>query len=93
MHREVRYGERLTPKFDAVEDIKQWFGKRKWNEISPQFAKVTDPRAFQFLAGMGGVQGFPVEAWYDLYHGEGAWAKVWAEIEEHGEDYDVEDAK
>jgi len=92
MHREVRYKDRLTPRFDAIEDVKKWFGKKKWDEISPQFAQIKDPRKFSFLAGMGGVQGFPVGCWYDLYHGEGAWDKAWAEIEANKDDYDVDEA-
>lgn len=69
----TNYSTSAAPKFDAVEDIKAYFGKERWAKISPTMAKTTDPEAFAIAASFGGVEGFPVEAWYDLYHGEGAY--------------------
>lgn len=74
MHTTVDYTNRLTKAFDAVEDIKNLLGIKKWDEVSPLMAQVTDVRQFTLLADLGGVRGYPVEAWYDLYHGQGAFA-------------------
>ena len=65
----------------AIEDIKDWMGNSRFDALSPEMKLVTDPRQFQFYAGLTGVEGFPVEAWYDLYHGEGAYLAAWAELE------------
>ncbi len=72
MHNTVDYSKRLTPNFDAVNDVKSWFGDR-WDQISPEMAKITNPNQFALAASFGGIQGFPVKAWYELYHGEGSW--------------------
>lgn len=72
MHTTTNYSKSPAPKFDAVEDIKGHFAER-WATVSPMMAKVTDTQAFRIAASFGGVEGFPVEAWFDLYHGEGAY--------------------
>lgn len=73
MHTTIDYAKSVTPKFDAVEDIKQWLGQERWDAVSPEMAKVTNCGAFALYASLAGVQGFPVIAWYELYHGEGSW--------------------
>jgi hypothetical protein len=80
MHTDVSYKNRLTPAFDAVEDVKNWFGPERWETISPVMAVVKDVQQFCFYAEFGGVKGFPVKAWYELYQGQGSWDKAWAEI-------------
>jgi|SRR5215471_5590041 len=80
MHRTISYKESPAPKFDAVEDIKNWFGE-KYDGLAAMMRKVEDPRAFGMYCDMGGVKGFPVEAWYDHFRGEGAWNKAWDQIE------------
>jgi hypothetical protein len=81
MHTDISYKNSPAPKFDAVEDIKKWLGAKKWKEVSPQMAKIKDPQQFCFLAGIAGIQWFPVEAWYDLYHGEGSYKAAWERVE------------
>ena len=76
MHTVKDYTNSPTKNFDAVEDVKEWLGKRKWSEVSPQMASFKDINQFEFLAGIAGIKGFPVEAWYDLYHGGGAYRKL-----------------
>ena len=73
MHTTINYSNSQTPSFDAIEDIKDWFGQKKWDELSPMMAKVIDQEQFELYANLGGVQGFPVKAWYELYHGQGSW--------------------
>lgn len=71
----VDYSRSPAKAFDAVEDVKSWFGP-KWPEVSDMMKSITDPQTFAFYANFGGVEGYPVEAWYDLYHGQGAYAKA-----------------
>lgn len=80
MHSTVDYSKSPAPRFDAVEDVIQWFGA-KWDEVSSMMEAVTDPHVFGILADFAGIKGFPVECWYDLYHGEGAYRKAWAALE------------
>lgn len=70
------YSRSPAKNFDAVEDIKFWLGEKKYAEVSPQMAGVRDPKTFAFYCEMAGIQGFPVQAWYDLHHGEGAYLKA-----------------
>lgn len=81
MHTTVDYSNSPSAAFDAIEDIKQWFGQAKWDEISPMFSKLKNVQRFTFYAEFSGVQGFPVKAWYELYNGQGSWDKAWAEVE------------
>ncbi len=85
MHNTVNYKNSPAPKADAVQDVKEWLGAKKWKEVSPQMAKVKDPQQFDFLAGIAGISGFPVMAWYDLYHGEGSYEKAWDLLEAEAE--------
>lgn len=80
MHNKVKYGKRLTPAFDAVQDVKDWFGP-KWDEVSAMMSQIKDVQTFAFYADFGGVSGYPVEAWYELYHGQGSWAAASCEQE------------
>lgn len=66
------YSKSPAKHFDAVEDIKKYLGVAKWNELYPEMAKVKNPKQFSFYCMLAGIEGFPVEAWYDLYHGQGA---------------------
>lgn len=72
MHTTKDYSKSITPSFDAVEDVKKWLG-RKWDTISPQISKIKDREQFALYADLAGIQGFPVAAWYELYHGQGSW--------------------
>lgn len=81
MHTNKDYSKSPSKNFDAVEDIKSWLGARKFNKVSPGMAKITHPNQFSFYCMVSGIEGFPVQAWYDLYHGEGAFLKAVAEVE------------
>jgi hypothetical protein len=73
MHTTIDYGNSPCPAADAVNDIKEWLGMDRWDMISPEMAKVTHCGHFAMYASLTGVQGFPVKAWYELYHGQGSW--------------------
>ena len=71
----IDYSKSPAKAFDAVEDIKSYFGDR-WDIISPEMAKIKDIDEFMTVANFAGIRGYPVRAWYDLYNGEGAFAKA-----------------
>ena len=73
MHTTIDYSKSPCAAFDAVNDIKEWLGQERWDKVSPEMAKVKDQEHFMHYAGLAGIQGFPVQAWYELYHGQGSW--------------------
>lgn len=79
MHTDISYKNEPAPRHKAIEDIKDWLGMPKYNEIRPMMTRVTNVKQFSFYCGLAGIQGFPVMAWYDSFHGEGAWDKAWSE--------------
>jgi hypothetical protein len=75
MHQNFDYSKSAAPHSDAVIHVRDWFGDR-WDEISPLMKGITDPHMFRRWAAFAGIEGFPVEAWYDLYRGRGAYRKA-----------------
>jgi hypothetical protein len=73
----IDYSKSPAKSFDAVEDIKDYLGLDRWEKVSPEFAQIKDPEQFSAWAGFAGIEGFPVKAWYELYHGEGSWNRAW----------------
>ena len=70
------YSKSPAKRFDAVEDVKFWLGNG-FEKISRHLSRFTDPEDFQIGCSFVGVLGFPVEAWYDHIHGQGAFRKAW----------------
>lgn len=75
MHHTRSYANSPCPKVDAINDIKDWLGDH-WDKISAQMSEITNQHEFVFCAAFVGVQGFPVIAWWELYHGEGSWSNM-----------------
>ncbi len=73
MHTKADYSQSPSKSFDAVEDIKDWLGEDRWALVSPEMAKVKDQDQFALYASLAGISGYPVEAWFELYHGQGSW--------------------
>lgn len=73
MHNTVDYSQHAAPSFDAVEDIKDYLGEERFAKVSPEMAKLTHCGAFAMYCSLAGIYGFPVKAWYELYHGHGSW--------------------
>ncbi len=71
----IDYAKSPAPNFDAVQDIIDYLGQAKYDTLAPEMAKVKDIDTFMAYCGLAGIQGFPVRAWYDHFHGEGAFAK------------------
>lgn len=69
----IDYSNRPAAQFDAVEDIKEYLGAERFDKLSPEMAKVTDRDQFAMYCSLAGISGFPVKAWYELYHGQGSW--------------------
>lgn len=73
MHYTKDYSQSPAKSFDAVNDIKDWLGPERWDKVSAIMRTVVDHNQFAIAASFAGVHGFPVKAWYELYHGEGSW--------------------
>ena len=69
----IDFSKSPCPAADAVQAVKDWLGPETWDKISPMMAKIDDPETFIFAANFAGVRGYPVKAWYELYHGQGSW--------------------
>ena len=66
----------LSRKGDVVgRTMKRRFGsgKAKYAEVSPMMAEVTNCGQFAMFCSLAGIQGFPVRAWYEHFHGQGSW--------------------
>jgi hypothetical protein len=73
------YSQSVSPRFDAVEDVKEFLGK-DWDGVSADMAKVASPSRFVFWAEVLGVRdSFAIQVWWELYHGQGSWAKALGE--------------
>lgn len=68
----IDFSKSPCPSADAIDAIKDWLGP-KWDKISPIMAQIEDQAYFDLAAEFAGVRGFPVRAWYELYHGQGSW--------------------
>lgn len=73
MHNTIDYSKSPAPAFDALEDIKSWLGPERWVKIYPEMAAIKHCGNFAMFCALAGIQGFPVIAWYEHYHGEGSW--------------------
>lgn len=69
------YSRSAAPRFDALQDLIEFLGDR-WPKCNDHLKGVTDLRQFENWAGFAGVEGAPVEVWYDHIHGEGAWVNA-----------------
>lgn len=51
----------------ALADVAEWFGVVRFNKICLVMAKEKAPSrvSFAYQVSIGGVQGFPVHAWYE----------------------------
>lgn len=70
----IDYAKSPAPQTDAVADIQEYFGER-YDKVAEMMKGVEDCRAFQFYCGLAGVEGFPVRAWYEHFHGGGSWVE------------------
>lgn len=76
MHTTIDYSQSQAPRFDAVQDIKDYLGMENWNMAQQAFRMVRHASRFKAYCHLIGVQGFPVKAWYDLNWGQGAWDRA-----------------
>jgi len=60
-----------SPKFDAVESIITWIGRMDYPELRASAIKIDCTVCFIECCEAIRVKGFPVEAWYDHFQGEG----------------------
>lgn len=71
----IDYSKELTPKFSAVEDIKEYLGE-SYDAIAEIMKDVIDKKSFLFACNVMGIEGFPVGAWYEHFNGEESWKEL-----------------
>lgn len=72
---------KLTPQDKtkkALEDIARYLGRQRYAMLAPQMSTITIPNQFAFLCSVAGIEGFPVKAWFESFHGEGSFDRLWA---------------
>lgn len=67
MHTTIDYAQSSTPELDAMADIKNHIGDR-YDEIAPIMAKFDNLEDFRFACWFFGIQGFPVDVWFEHLH-------------------------
>lgn len=82
----IDYSNSPAKNFDALEDIKEYLGGR-YDEIAQEMKKIRRVDHFAFYCDLAGISGFPVQAWYDHFWGEGAYMKAWRAM--GNEDFDT----
>jgi hypothetical protein len=75
MHFTSNYAHSPFPDFDAVQDIKNYFGP-KYSRIALEICNVWDQDQFILCCEFAGIKGFPVKAWYEHFHGLGSWDPI-----------------
>lgn len=73
MHYNINYTNEPNKAAKAVADIIDYLGDAKYNEISGMISRVTHCGHFAMYCSLAGIQGYPVIAWYEHYHGAGSW--------------------
>ena len=73
-HYTVTYKNSPCPAFDAVQDVREWFGSRH-DTVAEQIKEYTNPNVFALACEFAGIRGYPVRAWYEHFHGQGSWDK------------------
>lgn len=68
----ISYKDSPAPNFDAVQDIMTYLGDR-YDRVAPEISKITHCGQFAMACSLGGIEGFPVKAWYEHFHGQGSW--------------------
>ena len=55
----------------AMRDIKAYLGPKKFQELNNKFisAGKIDSGQFEFICMVGGIEGYPVQAWYENLYG------------------------
>ena len=68
----IDYAASEAPSFDAVEDVKDYLGSR-YDAVASEMKRITDCEQFAMWCAFAGIEGFPVRAWYEHFHGAGTW--------------------
>lgn len=70
----IDYSNDPAPMHKAVEDIKDYLGDA-YDNAAEVVKRLESRELFSQVCGFMGIEGLPVRAWYDHFHGEGAFAK------------------
>lgn len=81
----------------AMADLRDWFGAKRFEVINAGFEdyknskldEKTILRSFNVACNFAGVEGYPVEVWYNSIFGKGEWERICREIEKEKEHMNV----
>lgn len=73
MHYNVDYTDHPNKAKAAVSDILDFLGTERFEKLVPEMAKITHCGNFAMYCALAGIEGYPVIAWYESFHGEGTW--------------------
>ena len=69
MHNTISYAHlpEDQKKREALKDIREWLGTRKYNQLVKEFRwhKPMPLEQFTGLCSIAGIQGYPVKVWYE----------------------------
>lgn len=69
------YADSPAKAFDAVEDVKTYLGDR-YDQVRGVLSATADPYQFASVCeNMLGIEGYPIEAFYDSIFGQGKFAE------------------
>lgn len=73
MHYTIDYSKSPAKAFDAVEDIRDYLGRKRYDLLKVEMGKVKHCGQFAMYCSLAGIHGYPVIAWYEHCQGQSSW--------------------
>lgn len=67
MHQSIHYRQFKDPYKQAIRDMRNWFGVKKYKDLTKGFTEEGEMTftSFRAMCSLGGVEGYPVAVWYN----------------------------